>query len=128
MDERIKIADKRIFDTLIRKLIEKRLHSIRWLKWSRFFVCFFHLMQLFYHFLYHLLFFRGEWHFEFTVSDEKKLIIRHGGSAESYVNKGKTVENASYDTLIHDFDTLIRKFPVYEKIYAIVVPSTGGGR
>ncbi len=52
--------------------------------------------------------------------------MRHGGSAESYVNKGKTVENASYDTLIHDFDTLIRKFPVYEKIYAIVVPSTGG--
>lgn len=39
----------------------------------------------------------------------------------------KITDKRIFDTLIHDFDTLIRKFPVYEKIYAIVVPSTGGG-
>ena len=39
--------------------------------------------------------------------------------------KKKMFENAGYVTLIHDFDTLIRKFPVCEKFYVIVFPSNG---
>ena len=75
-----------------------------------------------------VVFFGGNGILSLQFPMKKMHIMRYESSAGSYVNKEKTVQNVSYDTLIHDFDTLIRKFPVYEKYYVIVFPSNGRRR